>query len=102
MKKQPVISFRVDTETYRKLETLAKFEFESVGNFAKRQILEFLVANAEAKPDPQELTKEIQSLQRNLSRAVELLARIACRDEPNTRCEAEELVAQWVKREFPR
>ena len=103
MARSPVITFRLDRQTYAQLGKLAAARGQSPGAMARELLLEGMVAAEGLSPaEVEELRGEIRELRRQLSRGVELLARLMFRTDPDARSDAEEGPASWVRRELPR
>ena len=102
MPKQPVISFRVDPETYSIVERMAASRNESIGGFAKQKLLEGMGESAPQHLDIEQVLEQFDVLKVRLSKGIELLARLASRDNPNVRTKAEDSIAEWARREIPR
>ena len=81
MPKQPVISFRVDPDTYALAEKMAAARSESVGGFAKEQLLEGMGEITEKNLEVELVFEEIRTLKAQASKGFELLARLMCRGQ---------------------
>lgn len=102
MPRQPVISFRIDPDTFAVVEQVAASRGASVGGFAKEKLLEGLGEIVREPLEAEMLREELRMLKRQTSKGIELLARLICRDDPQIRSEVEEMIAAWVQREIPR
>ncbi len=104
MAKAPIVTFRLDEQTYALVEKLAAARGQSAGAMAREMLLESLRGGV---PDNQTsevevLRHEVRALRGQISKGVELLARLMFRSDPSQRSEAEEGPASWVQRELPR
>ena len=103
MAKSPIIHFRLDDETFSIVEKMAAARGQSPGTYAREMLLQGMNGEvAKAPADAEVIQAEVQALRAQVSKGIELIARLMFRADPNTRTEAEEGPAAWVQRELPR
>ena len=103
MPKQPVVTFRIDDESFALAEKLAASRGGlSIGAYARQLLLEDMSRETEKPLEIEVLRQEVRALRSQISKGTELLARLMFRTDPNQKSELEDGPAAWVQREIPR